>query len=453
MKKKISMDMTEGVIWKLLLRFAVPLMLSELVQTLYSMVDSVIVGRFCGTEALAAVGATGNVVKMLVGFFTGISVGYTVVVGQNFGKKDEQGVKDSVHTIVSLSLLLGIVLTIVGVLITDPILRMLDTPADVFSLAAIYVRTYFMGIIGLVMYNTAAGILRAVGDSANPAKFLLISSVLNVVLDLVLVIWIPMGVRGVALATVISQLVSAVLAFRVLLAADGPYRVNPKELILRKGILAKIFSNGLPIGLQKFLTSFSNVIVISYMSPFGSTCLAGWAIYTKLHHLTMIMLQSIGSAETTFVSQNVGKGDYGRVRSCVRVASAMSVIALAVVGVLLYIFVPSVAGVWGDDAEVIAYAVMFVRTILTLEITHAFNQVFAGALRGMGKAAVSTLAMIAGLVCGRQIYLYFITKVIYTPQVVGIAYPVGWLSAGILLFIVYKRAMEKMAARPAPQQA
>lgn len=453
MKKKISMDMTEGVIWKLLLRFAVPLMLSELVQTLYGMVDSVIVGRFCGTEALAAVGATGNVVKMLVGFFTGISVGYTVVVGQNFGKKDEQGVKDSVHTIVSISLILGLVLTIVGVLITNPILRMLDTPEDVFSLAAIYVRTYFMGIMGLVLYNTAAGILRAVGDSANPAKFLLISSVLNVVLDLVLVIWIPMGVRGVALATVISQLVSAVLAFGVLLKADGPYRVNPKELIVRKGILTKIFSNGLPIGLQKFLTSFSNVIVISYMSPFGSTCLAGWAIYTKLHHLTMIMLQSIGSAETTFVSQNVGSGNYGRVRSCVRVASVMSVIALAAVGVLLYIFVPSVAGVWGDDADVIAYAVMFVRTILTLEVTHAFNQVLAGALRGMGKAAASTLVMIAGLVGGRQIYLYFITKVIYTPQIVGIAYPVGWLSAGILLFIVYKRAIKKVSGKPGLQQA
>ena len=312
--KKKTMDMTEGVIWKQLVAFALPLLIGNLFQQLYNTVDSIVVGNFVSTQALAAVGSVTPIINMLIGFFSGLATGAGVVISQYFGAHNGSMVHKSVHTTILMTIVLGVIFTFVGIGLAPVMLRFMSTPDDVMGSSSEYLRIYFGGVIGLMLYNIASGILRAVGDSKRPLYFLIVSSVVNVVLDLVFVIVFKMGVAGVAWATILAQFISAGLALYSLARSDGDYRFVIRDLRMDWMVLKKVVRIGLPAGLQMAITSFSNVFVQSYINAFGSSCMAGWTSYSKIDQFVLLPMQSLSLSATTFVGQNLGAGKLARAK-------------------------------------------------------------------------------------------------------------------------------------------
>ena len=311
-EKSTARDMTRGPILQQLVFFALPLMLGNVFQMLYNTVDSIIVGNFVSKQALAAIGSTTVIVNMLVFFFAGFAVGAGVVIGQNFGAKNLDRLHDAVHTTMAATFVLSLLLTAMGVATVRPMLVLMRTPEDVFADAALYLRIYIGGISGLLIYNMGSGILRAVGDSTRPLYFLILTSVLNIALDLFFVLVLNMGIAGAAIATIMSQFVSAILTLLLLTRTKDIYRLEWKELRIDWPILKKIFAVGMPAALQSVITSFSNIFVQGYINVFGSDVMAGWASYNKLDHFILLPMQSMAMASTTFVSQNTGAGDEQR---------------------------------------------------------------------------------------------------------------------------------------------
>lgn len=309
-----SMDMTTGSTWKLLLSFAVPLLIGNLFQQLYNTVDSLVVGNFVGTEALAAVGSTTSIINTMVMFFNGTSIGASVIISRHYGAHDDKKLHLAVETTIMVTFLASILFTALGIFLAPFMLRFMSTPDDVLESASVYLRIYFSGIAGLLVYNMGSAVLRAVGDTKRPLLFLCFSSILNTVLDLVFVIVFHLGIAGVAYATIISQFLSAALVLAVLTMDDGGYRLVWKDLSVDKKTLKQILSIGLPAGLQQSLTSFSNVYVQSYINYFGSACMAGWSCYTKIDQFIFLPLQSMNQAATTFVSQNIGARNIPRAK-------------------------------------------------------------------------------------------------------------------------------------------
>ena len=330
-KGQKSVDMTQGTIWKLLLSFAVPMLIGQIFQQLYSAVDSVVVGRFVGKEALAAVGSTGNVINSLIGFFTGLAMGAGVVISQCFGAKDEKGVHDAVHTALLVTLLASVFVTALGVSATPTLLRWMETPEDVLGEAVTYLRIYFAGVAGLMFYNIGSGILRAVGDSRRPLYFLIFSASMNVVLDLLFVVAFRLGVAGVAYATILSQFLSALLTLWVLSRSSECYRFIPRDLRIHGHVLRRVLTVGLPSGLQNSVVSFSNVFVQAYINAFQSSCMAGWASYNRLDAFAWLPMMCIGMANTTFVGQNLGAGKIDRAKKGTKTAVLLAYAGTAVI--------------------------------------------------------------------------------------------------------------------------
>ena len=303
---KRNIDMTQGNIATQIMLFAVPLLIGDILQQLYNTCDSMIVGNFLGKQALASVGSTGTVVNILVGLFIGISTGATVIISRRFGAKDKEGLIVAVRTTVWLTFIMGILFTVVGIAMTPYVLRIMNTPPDVMEMAIEYLRVYFGGVSGLIMYNMCSGILRAVGDSKRPLYILLFSSVLNIVLDLLFIIPLDMGVAGAAHATNISQFLSAGILLYMLTRTEDFMPLELQRFTMDKKVLGVIFGVGLPFGLQRSITAFSNTVVISYINKFGSGATAGWSAQNKIDHIVFKTLQSMAAAITTFVSQYVG---------------------------------------------------------------------------------------------------------------------------------------------------
>ena len=440
MKRKDS-DMTSGIIWKQLLSFGVPMMIGLLFQQLYNTVDTVVVGRFVGKEALAAVGSTGSIVNMLVGLCAGLSTGATVIIARYFGAHDYQKVRDAVHTTILLTFILCLVITPVGMLIVNPMLKLMATPIDVFSKAQEYLQIYFAGVSGLLIYNMGSGILRAVGDSRRPLYFLIFSAAVNVVFDLLFVIKFGLGIAGVAYATIMSEFLSAVLVLITLTISDGPYGIRWKHLKIDKPLLKDILRIGLPSGLQQAITSFSNVFVQSYINAFGSSCMAGWSCYNKLDVFIMIPMQSISMASTTFVSQNHGSGNLKRARDGVRQSIYMSLAVTILSTVAVLLARRPLIELFSPEEDVITYGELFICYISPFYIIMAAYQILAGALRGVGDAKTPTIIMLCSFVVFRQIYLY-VNKLLggaFVP--VALAYPVGWVLCTVLLAIFYKKSV------------
>ena len=297
--------MTSGPIVRQLVAFALPLMLGNVFQMLYNTVDSIIVGNFVSKQALAAIGSTTMIVNMLVFFFNGFSTGAVVTIGQFYGAQKMEKLHKAVETTIAATFLLSLLFTIGGVLSVKPLLRMMSTPEDVFEDATVYLRIYIGGISGLLIYNIGSGILRAVGDSTRPLYFLILTSLVNIVLDLLFVVVLGTGIAGAAIATILSQFLSAVLILLMLTRTKDIYRLDWKELQMDGQILGKIFAIGMPAGVQSVLTAFSNIFVQSYINSFGSDCMAGWSSYNKLDQFIMLPMQSMAIASTTFVSQNL----------------------------------------------------------------------------------------------------------------------------------------------------
>lgn len=445
-KQRKSVDMTQGTIWKLLLSFAVPMLIGQIFQQLYSAVDSVVVGQFVGKEALAAVGSTGSVINALIGFFTGLAMGAGVVISQSFGAKDERGVHDAVHTALLLTLLASVFVTVLGVAATPTLLRWMETPEDVLGEAVTYLRIYFAGVAGLMFYNIGSGILRAVGDSRRPLYFLIFSASMNVVLDLLFVIAFRLGVAGVAYATILSQFLSALLTLFVLNRSRECYRFIPRDLRVHTHILRRVLTIGLPSGLQNSVVSFSNVFVQAYINAFQSSCMAGWASYNRLDAFAWLPMMCIGMANTTFVGQNLGAGNIDRAKKGTKTAVLLAYAGTAVIVAALMLFADDALKLFNSDAEVIRYGRMFILYMSPFYIPFCATQIYAGALRGAGASLPPMLITIFSFVIFRQAYLFIGTKFIEGPLFVGLSYPAGWLLSSAMMYIVYRRgAWEKSA--------
>ena len=340
LQKKRDTDMTQGPILRHLISFSLPLLAGYLFQQMYNMVDTWVIGNFASNEAFSAVGTVGSAINVLIGFFMGLSSGAGVVISQYYGAKKEKEVGRAVQTAMLMTLVLGVLFTFLGLVITPFLLDMMNTPDDILPDAYTYLSTYFSGIIGLMFYNIGSGILRAVGDSRRPFYFLVISAAINTVLDLVFVVNFQMGVFGVALATIIAQGVSALLVILTLLRSRECIRLVVKEWQFDGEILKKIFRVGLPAALQMAITSFSNVFVQSYINYFQGDCMSGWTAYSKIDQLIMMPMQAVSLAATTFVGQNLGDGQIDRAKKGVGVSALVAVIATAVLIVPVMLFAP-----------------------------------------------------------------------------------------------------------------
>ena len=433
------MDMTTGSIWKLLLSFSVPLLIGNLFQQLYNTVDSLVVGNFVGTEALAAVGSTTCIINTMVMFFTGTSIGATVVISRHYGAHDDRKLHLAVETTMMVTFIASILFTGIGVLFTPFMLRFMSTPEDVLPSASEYLRIYFSGISGLLIYNMGSAVLRAVGDTRRPLLFLCFSSILNTVLDLIFVIVFDLGIAGVAYATILSQFISAALVLVVLTLDGGSYHLVWKDLRIDRPTFRQILSIGLPAGFQQSLTSFSNVYVQSYVNFFGSACMAGWSCYTKIDQFIFLPLQSMNQAATTFVSQNIGAQDIKRAKRGSMTAFYMSTAITIAISAILWFTAGQFVSLFNQDPSVISYGVLFIHTNSTLTFTCCATQIFSGSLRGAGDSKTPMLVMLFSYVLFRQIYLYVITQFINTPAVVGFGYPLGWIACSLLTSYFYFR--------------
>ena len=442
MQKSTARDMTEGPIARLLIAFALPLMLGNVFQMLYNTVDSVIVGNFVSKQALAAIGSTTTIVNLFVFFFNGFSVGAGVVIGQFFGARDLKKLHDAIETTMAATLVLSLVFSLLSIVIVDPMLRMMSTPEDVFADASLYLHIYLGGISGLLIYNMGSGILRAVGDSTRPLYFLILTSLVNIALDLFFVLVLKMGVAGAAVATIISQFLSAALILLMLSRTHDVYRVEWRGLRIEWPILRRIVSIGLPAAIQSVVTAFSNIFVQSYINFFGSDVMAGWSSYNKLDMFIMLPMQSMAMAATTFVSQNVGAGKDRRSDRGTLVTLGLTCAVTGSIIALLYAFAHGAVRLFSPDEAVIRYGVLFIRTNVIFLLFNCINHVLAGALRGRGDSRGPMVIMLSTFVVLRQIYLYLVTHLYAnTPKIVGFGYPVGWVSCCVaeLLYFAMRR--------------
>ena len=420
-----------------LILFALPLLIGNLFQQLYNTVDSIVVGNFVSKTALAAVGSTDNIINTIIGFFSGLATGAGVVISHSFGSGDKKALHRAVHTTITLTFVLSIFFTIAGLLLAPLFLKLMATPEDVLPEASAYLRIYFAGVSGLMIYNMGSGILRAVGDSRRPLYILILCAVTNIVLDLAFVVYLGAGVEGVAYATIISQWISAILVLVILTKEQSDYRLVWKDLRIDKRTTLSILRIGFPAGLQMAITSFSNVFVQSYINRFGSSCMAGWTTYGKLDKFCLLPIQSLGLSITTFVGQNLGAKKMERARKGTAYAVILSIGAALVLMMPVMAAAPMLAALFTKDPEVIAYGVRFIRLMMPFYVAISFNQILGNALRGAGNSVVPMILMMSSFIVFRQIYLFAISHIYNTITSVALGYPFGWILCSVLLLIYY----------------
>ena len=430
---------TEGVIWKQLLFFFFPILLGTFFQQLYNTVDTVIVGNFLGKEALAAVGGgTSTVINLLIGFFTGLASGATVVISQYFGAKDDENVHKSIHTAIALSLWGGIIISIAGYLTAEPLLRLIDTPEDIMPLALSYIHIYFAGGIFIVMYNIGAGIFRAFGDSKSPLYFLIAGCLLNIVLDLLFVGPLQLGVKGAAYATVLSQVFSLVLVTISLRRKKDCCKLIYKDIKFEKHMLKKTIYIGLPAGLQSVLYTVSNLIIQADINGFGTDAAAAWAAYGKLDCFFWMILQAFGIAITTFVGQNYGAGQIQRSKKGVRTCLYMTFGSTLAIEAIYLTFSRYGFMLFVSDTAVIDLGVGMLNCIVPFYFTYIFIEILSGAIRGTGKSLVPTLITVFGICVLRVIWLAIVPAKFGTINSVMLCYPVTWTVTSLAFFFYYK---------------
>ena len=445
METRQKTTLTEGSVAKGMLLFALPILISNLFQQLYNAADSLIVGNFLGSEALAAVGSSGSLIFLLTGFVNGVSLGAGVVIARYYGAKDRQRMRFAIHTTVALGLAAGAVLTVVGVLLTPQILRWMGTPDNVLVNSIAYFRMYFLGSIAVVMYNVGASILQSVGDSRSPMRYLITDSLINIVLDLVLVGGLRLGVAAAAFATIVSQTVSAVLAFSKLMRTKEEWAVRPQEIRFNGPALKAVVVQGLPSGIQNSVISLANVIVQSNINSFGANAMAGCGAYSKVEGFAFLPVTCFAMALATFVSQNVGAGQPLRVRRGMKFGIVCSVAMAEGVGAVIWLASPWLIGAFSNDAEVIAFGVQQARTVALFYCVLAFSHCCAGILRGLGRPVVPMVIMLAVWCAFRIAYITVTLHFIRAIGVVFWAYPITWTISSVL-FARYIRHC------PIPQQ-
>ena len=432
--------LTEGVIWKKLLFFALPILLGNIFQQMYNTADALIVGRFLDEAALAAVTSSGSLIFMMVGFFNGIAMGAGVVIAKYFGAKDERGVSLAVHTDVAFGLVAGVVLTVLGVAFTPTILRWMKTPENVLPNSIIYFRIYFCGAIFVVMYNIFVGILQAVGDSKHPLFYLICSSLLNVVLDLLFVGGFHWGVWSAALATTISQGASVALCLIRLTKYETPYQLHPRLIRFHLPTLKNVIRFGLPSGVQNSIIAFANLVVQSNINTFGAAAMAGCGSYSKVEGFAFLPVTCFAMALATFVSQNVGAGQPDRVRKGMKFGILCSITLAEIVGICVYFLSPYLIAAFNSDPEVVAYGTLQAHTITLFYFLLAFSHCIAGIMRGAGKATVPMFVMLCCWCIIRVTYITIAVRIFPVINTIFWAYPLTWTLSSILFFLYYRKA-------------
>lgn len=435
-----STDMTTGSIWKRMVSFAVPVFLGNLCQQLYNTVDSVIVGKFVGKQALAAVASSGNLIFMMTGFFMGLFIGAGIVIAQYFGARNYEKVRSAVHTDIAFALCCGVLLTLLGVFFTPTLLTWMRTPADVLDTSILYFRLYFLGSLATILYNAGMGILQAVGNSRSPLYYLVISSVVNVALDLLFVGAMDMGVAGAAVATVISQVVSAVLCIIKLTRSDGPYRLEIKRIGFDLPLLKKITSQGVPSGVQNSIIAIANVVVQSNINTFGSDAMAGCGSYSKVEGFVFLPITAFAMALTTFIGQNLGAGQFDRAKQGARIGILCSMAMAELIGVALFFLAPYAMRLFNDDPAVVAIGVRQSHIEALFFCFLAFAHGVSAVLRGAGRAQVPMYTMLGCWCILRVSYITLALKVWPDIATIFWAYPITWSVSCVVFLLYYLKA-------------
>ena len=440
--------MTEGCIWKHIVRFALPLALGYLFQQLYTTVDSIVVGNYVGKEALAAVGTTSPIINTLIGFFSGLATGGSVVIAKNYGAGNAKRVEKAVHTAITVILIFSVFATVLGVFMVPYMLNLMSTPADVYDEAEAYLQIYFAGVSSLMIYNMGSAILRAVGDSVRPLCYLICSSFVNVVFDIIFVKYMSMGVAGAAYATILSQVISAILVLVSLTVSKGMYRLHWNRLRIEMGVLKEIIYIGMPSALQQSITAFSNVFVQSYINAFGSSVMAGWSSYIKIDQFVVIPANSISMSITTFVGQNLGAFKAYRASKGTKISVGIAAAATAAVVAVLVAFAPQAIMLFNHETAVVECGTMLLRVMTPFYIVWSVNMILSGSLCGAGDTRMATLIKLFSFVIFRQIYLFAVSRLF--PNVlfaVAIGYPIGWTLSAVLITVYYIRKNKEITAR------
>lgn len=431
--------MTEGSISKKIIFFAIPLFLGNLFQQLYNTADSLIVGNFLGSNALAAVSSSGNLIFLMVGFFNGIALGAGVVIARYYGARQTERLQMAIHTTVAFGLAAGVVLTAVGMFFAPKILVLMGTPAEVLPQSTEYFRTYFAGSIGFVMYNICVGIHQSVGDSRHPLIYLIISSCINVVLDLLFVGGFHWGVGSAALATIISQFASAYLCMRHLMKVQTEYRLELRKIRFDFPMLKQIIANGLPSGFQNSVIALANVVVQSNINSFGRMAMAGCGAYSKIEGFGFLPVTCFTMALTTFVSQNLGAKQYERAKKGARFGILCSISLAELVGIAINLAAPLLIAAFNSDPEVISYGVAQARTITLFYFLLAFSHCIAAILRGSGKSTIPMIVMLCVWCILRVTYITVVVHFIPDIRVVFWAYPLTWSISSAIFLVLFLR--------------
>ena len=433
-------SMLEGSIWKGLVSFAIPIFLGNLFQQLYNTADTLIVGNFIGKEALAAVSSSSNLIFMIIGLLQGTALGAGVLIAKYYGARDRENLQLAVHTGLAFGIAGGLILTVVGVVLTPQLLRWMGTPPDVLPNSIAYFRTYFYGCLAVFLYNIAVGILQAVGDSRHPLYYLILSSFVNIALDLLFVAVFHWGVASAAAATVISQAVSALLCIWQLMRSSDVYHVDLKRIRFHAPMLKQIARFGLPSGIQNSVIGLANVVVQANINAFGSDAMAGCGSYAKVEGFAFLPVTCFAMGLATFVSQNLGAKQYDRVKKGARFGILCSVILAEVVGLLIFFGAPLLIVLFNDDPAVVAYGTMQAHTEALFYCFLALSHCMAGILRGAGKATIPMLVMLACWCLVRVTYISFMVRLIPNIQVVFTAYPLTWFLSSVIFVIYYFKA-------------
>lgn len=429
--------MTSGNIYEKIALFALPLLLGNFFQLMYNTIDSIIVGNYVGKTALAAVGASTPIINLMIGFFQGLATGAGVIISRYYGARKKDEVSRSVHSFILFSILFGILLGIVGCVLSPHILRWIGTQADYYSDAESYLFVYFTGVAFLTVYNAGTGVLQAVGDSKNPLYFLIATSILNIFLDIWFVRYMNMGVTGAALATIISEAVSMILVIRLLFKTEDEYRLTLKEMRIDFSILKNIVEIGVPAGVQSMIVSVSNIVVMAYINSFGAAGVAGFSCSNKIDNFMGLPVNSLMLAITTFCGQNLGAGNFERVKKGVNASLIMSISIVVGLGILVMIFSDSLMRIFTQEADVIEDGTLILRTMCPFYIFLCFHQVYSGALRASGRSSVPMITSIVSFVVIRQIFLAIFTKTISDITIIGWGYSITWGIAAVLTGIYY----------------
>ena len=449
-KHKFEIDMCHGSIMDKLISFSLPLMLSSILQLMFNAVDIIVVGRFEGSSALAAVGSTTALINIFTNLFIGVSLGANVLSARYYAAGQDKEMSEAVHTAISLALLSGILMAFVGVAMARPALALMGTPTDVIGQSSLYMRIYFLGMPFFMLYNYGAAILRAVGDTKRPLLFLFAAGMANVVLDLLLVIVIPLGVAGVAIGTVTSQMISCILVLRCLCKSESSYRLHFSRLRIRKLYLIRIFQVGIPAGIQSTVINFSNALLQSSVNSFGSTAMAGYTAANNVLGFLYVAVNAITQACMSFTSQNFSVGKHKRMDRVLADCMILSVGAALILGVGAYVFGPQVLGIYTSDPDVITCGMEIVSITTVPYFLCGIMDLIPGALRGMGRSAVPMILSIIGTVGMRIVWIYAFFPHHRSLYFLFISYPASWIITivmqAVCFFFVRKRCIRDMCA-------